>query len=124
MRSTGRDNRTWTGLLSLMLPHPAHRATAPTDVSTDQQRPAVPNSPYAARYTEVDGWVAAWRRERENIRILRVRLSSGAPVELSIAGTHLPDLAEMRERFPEHARLWDAVRHDFWMNALPEGRTG
>lgn len=43
---------------------------------------------------------------------------------LIAAHDHVPDLAEMRERFPEHTRLWDAIRHEFWANAVSEGRTG
>ncbi|MGI5216996.1 hypothetical protein [Nocardia sp. CA-290969] len=50
-------------------------------------------------------------------------MSSGAPLELS-TGAYIPDLAEMRERFPEHSGLWDAIRHEFWAALVPESHTG
>ncbi|MEU4342963.1 hypothetical protein AB0H00_17080 [Nocardia sp. NPDC023852] len=31
----------------------------------------------------------------------------------------LPDLAQVREWFPRHFRLWDAVRAQFWEALLP-----
>ncbi|WP_227996265.1 hypothetical protein [Nocardia australiensis] len=33
----------------------------------------------------------------------------------------LPDLAQVREWFPHHHRLWDAVRAQFWDALLPTG---
>ncbi|MGK8525442.1 hypothetical protein ACRS6B_29615 [Nocardia asteroides] len=33
----------------------------------------------------------------------------------------LPDLAQVREWFPRHFRLWDAVRAQFWEVLLPAG---
>ncbi len=35
----------------------------------------------------------------------------------------LPDLAQVREWFPGHFRLWDAVRAQFWEVVLPAGGT-
>ncbi|MEU7628518.1 hypothetical protein AB0C34_00840 [Nocardia sp. NPDC049220] len=35
----------------------------------------------------------------------------------------LPDLAQAREWFPHHFRLWDAVRAQFWDALLPPGGT-
>lgn len=40
-----------------------------------------------------------------------------------------PDLAEARQMLPQHADLWDQVRHDFWayrlcMIALPAPASG
>ncbi|WP_280462913.1 hypothetical protein [Nocardia carnea] len=127
MRSTGRANRTWFGINANGLAAPAHtgpRSGAFADRTITRFPRATRPADQGTRYTEVDGWSAAWRCDRASIRILRVRLSSGAPVELSIVGPYIPDLAEMRERFPEHTRLWDAIRHEFWANAMPEGRTG
>ncbi|WP_327150241.1 hypothetical protein [Nocardia sp. NBC_01329] len=37
---------------------------------------------------------------------------------------NLPDLADIRERLPEHTRLWDAIRHEFWSNAVPKSWVG
>ncbi len=128
MRSTGRANRIWFGDISNGSAAPAHADTPRSGAFADRPNTNPPRASSPAepgtRYIEVDGWSAAWRCDRENIRILQVRLSSGAPVELSTIGAYVPDLAEMRERFPEHSRLWDAIRHEFWANAIPEGRTG
>lgn len=128
MRNTGRTNGTWFGIISNGVADPTHADTPRSGVFTDRPFAKHPSTScpvgQGTRYTEVDGWLAAWRCNRENIHILQVRLSSGAPVELSAAGAYIPDLAEMRERFPEHTRLWDAIRHEFWANAMPEGRTG
>ncbi|WP_433525825.1 hypothetical protein ACQPZ2_13460 [Nocardia pseudovaccinii] len=33
-----------------------------------------------------------------------------------------PDLVQARELLPELAKLWDAVRHDFWTEAIPAHR--
>ncbi|MFI1459261.1 hypothetical protein [Nocardia carnea] len=127
MVSTGRANRTWFGIANGSAA-PAHADTPHSGAFADRPIAKLPKASSPAnqdtRYTEVDGWSAAWRCDRENIRILQVRLASGAPVELSTVGAYVPDLAEMRERFPEHTRLWDAIRHEFWANAIPEGRTG
>lgn len=128
MGSTGRANRIWFGVISNGLAAPAHADTPHSGAFADRPNtnPLSASSPadQGTRYTEVDGWSAAWRCDYKSIRILQVRLSSGAPLELSIVGAYVPDLAEMRERFPEYTRLWDAIRHEFWANAIPEGRTG
>ncbi|MGW4068160.1 hypothetical protein [Nocardia grenadensis] len=34
------------------------------------------------------------------------------------------DLADMRERFPEYALLWDAIRHEFWAHTVARGLLG
>ncbi|WP_253813954.1 hypothetical protein [Nocardia amikacinitolerans] len=33
----------------------------------------------------------------------------------------LPDLAQARDWFPRHHRLWDAVRAEFWAMSLSAG---
>ncbi|GGL35260.1 hypothetical protein [Nocardia jinanensis] len=77
------------------------------------------------RHTEAAGWLAVWRLDRGSIRILSVRSSSGTLVESAAdPRADIPDLADMRERFPEHTRLWDAIRHEFWADAVSEGRAG
>lgn len=76
----------------------------------------------AARHTEHDGRLAVWRLDTGTIRILEVRDTTGAPVELP--GRTDADLAEMRDRFPEHAPLWDAIRREFWTHAVAPGFTG
>ncbi|NUP25550.1 MAG: hypothetical protein HOQ44_02475 [Nocardia sp.] len=60
--------------------------------------------------TEAGGCLAVWRLDRYCVRIIEVRDERGSRV--SPAGA--PDLAEMRERCPDLAPLWDAVRHDLW----------
>ncbi|MET8798082.1 hypothetical protein ABZV91_16805 [Nocardia sp. NPDC004568] len=51
-----------------------------------------------------------------------MRDSSGVGVPLPAhTGT---DLADMRERFPEYARLWDAIRHEFWAHTVARGLLG
>ncbi|WP_328398091.1 hypothetical protein [Nocardia sp. NBC_00416] len=76
------------------------------------------------RRTRADEWLAVWRFDRR-IRMLRVCDTSGAQILLSAAGpATAPDLADMRERFPELTTLWDAVRHEFWARAVPEGLCG
>ncbi|WP_327148129.1 hypothetical protein [Nocardia sp. NBC_01329] len=73
----------------------------------------------SVRRTEYGGCVAVWRLDRNCVRIVEVRAESGRAV--SVVGT--PDLAEMRERCPELAPLWDAVRHDLWTSlAVAAGR--
>ncbi|WP_433490674.1 hypothetical protein [Nocardia grenadensis] len=34
------------------------------------------------------------------------------------------DLADMRERFPEYALLWDTIRHEFWAHTVARGLLG
>ena len=29
-----------------------------------------------------------------------------------------PDLVQMREQFPKLSRLWDAIRHEYWLESL------
>ncbi|MGW0178815.1 hypothetical protein [Nocardia sp. NPDC003345] len=91
------------------------------------RKDAFPASPGAdtrapIRHTECDGRRATWRLDSETIRILDARDTTGASVELP--GRTRTDLAEMRERFPEHTPLWDAIRRDFWTHAVAPGCTG
>lgn len=86
--------------------------------------PAIPSADTRAptRHTECEGRLAAWRLDGGAIRILEVRDTSGVGVPLpDHTGT---DLADMRERFPEYARLWDAIRHEFWAHTVARGLLG
>ncbi|MFQ6230945.1 hypothetical protein [Nocardia sp. NPDC002869] len=74
------------------------------------------------RHTECDGRLAVWRLDREAIQIVEVRDTSGVGVPLP-AHT-CTDLADMRERFPEYTRLWDAIRHEFWTHTVARGLLG
>ena len=77
------------------------------------------------RCTQAGDWLAVWKLDRRRIRILLVQHSSGAQTALPAPGdSSAPDLAEVRERFPELTRLWDAVRHEFWANAVLEDLPG
>ncbi|WP_187687589.1 hypothetical protein [Nocardia wallacei] len=71
------------------------------------------------RRTEVGGWQAIWRIDRHRIRMLLVRNTSGSRPLLSapVAAT-APDLAQMRERFPDLSPLWDAIRHEYWTEII------
>ncbi|MFI6312175.1 hypothetical protein ACIBEK_18895 [Nocardia fusca] len=77
------------------------------------------------RRTRAGDWLAVWRFDHLRIRILRVCDTSGAQTLLSATGlATAPDLADMRERFPELTGLWDAVRHEFWAETAREGLPG
>ncbi|MBF6097791.1 hypothetical protein IU510_06830 [Nocardia cyriacigeorgica] len=66
--------------------------------------------------SECGGWWAVWRLDRAGIRIMRVDARTpGIPPLLAVdIPTSAPDLASMRERFPDLSPLWDAVRRDYW----------
>ncbi|MEV0109555.1 hypothetical protein AB0H42_24900 [Nocardia sp. NPDC050799] len=81
---------------------------------------AEPHAP--TRHTECDGRLAVWRLDRGAIQILEVRDTAGAAVPLPARAC--TDLADMRERFPEYARLWDAIRHEFWAHTVARGLLG
>lgn len=67
------------------------------------------------RRTEMDGLQAVWRSGRHRIEILAVhRTADNRPV-LLFTPADCPDLAQVREQWPRLERLWDAVRHEFWM---------
>ncbi|MEU4313036.1 hypothetical protein [Nocardia sp. NPDC024068] len=70
------------------------------------------------RSTEAGQWRAVWWRGEHGIRILRVRDIVGDRTVLAVTdAANAPDLADMRERFPELTALWDAIRHQFWVRA-------
>ncbi len=60
-----------------------------------------------------------WQRDRQRIRIIRLRnvADDRTVVAVSDLGT-APDLADMRERFPELSALWDVIRHQFWVRGI------
>ncbi|WP_433724791.1 hypothetical protein ACQP0C_28345 [Nocardia sp. CA-129566] len=68
------------------------------------------------RRTEVDGWVVIWAIDHWRIRIMLVRsvIDSARPLLNADVAAVAPDLADMREKYPNLSRLWDAVRHEFW----------
>jgi len=70
--------------------------------------------------TEVAGWSVQWRMGRHSIRMIRVSHPASATVLVSSSDAGVaPDLAQMRERFPELSQLWDAVRHEYWAAIVP-----
>ncbi len=71
--------------------------------------------------TEVDGWLAEWRIDHQCIRMMVVRNGSEDPL-VSFTAASAPDLAYMRDRFPELSRLWDAIRHEYWAEFTPTRR--
>ncbi|WP_327112636.1 hypothetical protein OHB12_29275 [Nocardia sp. NBC_01730] len=74
------------------------------------------------RRTEADGFQAAWRLDRHRIAIILVHNTSDAtPIASFVPGPY-PDLAQAREQLPKLAKLWDAVRHDFWTEFIPHQR--
>jgi hypothetical protein len=72
----------------------------------------------AIHQTEVDGMTATWRLDRCTIAIVSVCGTTSATPQVVLAPGDRPDLAEARERWPQLARLWDAVRHEFWAELL------
>ncbi|WP_330253973.1 hypothetical protein OG874_05130 [Nocardia sp. NBC_00565] len=72
------------------------------------------------RRTEVDGWVAIWEIAHWNIRIMLVRslVDSARPLLKADVAASAPDLADMREEYPNLSRLWDAVRHEYWAEVI------
>ncbi len=56
-----------------------------------------------------------WQRDRQQIRIIRVRNIADDRTVVAVSDPEAaPDLAEVRERFPELSALWDVIRHQFW----------
>ncbi|MEU0507037.1 hypothetical protein [Nocardia sp. NPDC005998] len=72
------------------------------------------------RRTEVDGWVVIWEIDHWHIRIMLVRsvIDSARPLLSADVAMAAPDLADMREKYPNLSRLWDAVRHEFWAEVI------
>ncbi|MEV3961483.1 hypothetical protein AB0M34_11365 [Nocardia sp. NPDC050193] len=66
------------------------------------------------RLTETGGWQAIWRIDGHSIRIVALRSTLTTSVSAPFPPAHPPDLADMRERFPELSLLWDAIRHEYW----------
>ncbi|MBF6329097.1 hypothetical protein [Nocardia transvalensis] len=72
------------------------------------------------RRTEAEGLRVTWRLEgHHGIRILQVRKVSDGSVVVSFGPGNHPDLAAARELLPDLAKLWDAVRRDFWAVFIP-----
>ncbi|MFQ6398772.1 hypothetical protein ACLMAJ_35710 [Nocardia sp. KC 131] len=72
------------------------------------------------RRTEVDGLRVTWRLVQHHlIAIVSVDNASDASPVASFSPSNYPDLALARELLPELARLWDAVRHEFWTKLIP-----
>ncbi len=75
------------------------------------------------QYTERDGWAARWRLDKHYIRIMVVRrVSDPEPLVSATGPASAPDLAEMRERFPNLSRLWDAIRQEYWSECFTSRR--
>ncbi|WP_330249701.1 hypothetical protein OG874_25730 [Nocardia sp. NBC_00565] len=72
--------------------------------------------------TEVDGWLAEWRIDHHRIRIMLVCNGSDSKPLASFTPASAPDLAQMRELFPNLSGLWDAIRHEYWAEVFPPPR--
>ncbi|QIS23604.1 hypothetical protein [Nocardia terpenica] len=70
-------------------------------------------------HTEVEGLRAEWKfLAGHRIGIVSVRaIADGEPV-VCFPENCYPDLALARERRPELETLWNAIRHDYWTEAL------
>jgi hypothetical protein len=69
--------------------------------------------------TEVDGWFAEWRLDHHHIRMMLVCNTSDSKPLLSVTvPAAAPDLAQLREWYPQLSRLWDAIRHQYWAHLL------
>ncbi|WP_227997728.1 hypothetical protein [Nocardia australiensis] len=91
-------------------------------------------SRYTLRTTETrDGKLAQWRLVDRNVRVVRLRIATdssqayqypGRPLPTAQPGSvffddeRLPDLAQVREWFPKHETLWNAVREEYWAALL------
>jgi hypothetical protein len=72
------------------------------------------------RRTEAGGLRATWRPFHNHlISIVAVHETSSTTPIVSFGPEDFPDLAQARELLPEMAKLWDAVRHDFWSKIIP-----
>jgi hypothetical protein len=71
------------------------------------------------RLTEIDGRQAIWRVDGHSIRIVALRSAFDTAATATFPSAHPPDLADMRELFPELSLLWDAIRHEYWRSFLP-----
>ncbi|WP_330230650.1 hypothetical protein OHA40_32685 [Nocardia sp. NBC_00508] len=77
------------------------------------------------RRTEVDGLRVTWGLVQHHlIAIVAVHDASDASPVVAFSPGNYPDLAQARELLPELARLWDAVRHEFWAKLIPPGPLG
>ncbi|WP_280506908.1 hypothetical protein, partial [Nocardia farcinica] len=85
------------------------------------------------------GKVAVWQIVDRNVRVVRLRVAADAtpaylyprtPLPAVQPGTvvfdnaRLPDLAQVREWFPRHEDLWNAVRDDYWSALLEQVEVG
>jgi hypothetical protein len=89
---------------------------------------------YALRTTEThDGKLVQWRLVDKAVRVVRLRvtgdsspayqypktpLPSAQPGSVFFDDDRLPDLVQVREWFPKHETLWDALRDDYWAALL------
>lgn len=72
------------------------------------------------RRTEVDGLRVTWGLLHHHlIAIVAVHKECDASPVVCFSPGNYPDLARARELHPELARLWDAVRHEFWAKLIP-----
>ncbi|MEU1985234.1 hypothetical protein [Nocardia sp. NPDC019395] len=95
------------------------RIKSPTGAPPSRTQHDSPAGPTGGTRDAVLGeWRAVWRRDQQRIRIIRVRHISGDRTLLAVTDPDTaPDLADMRERFPELSGLWDVIRHQFWAQA-------
>lgn len=75
--------------------------------------------------TQTDELRATWcLLHHHSIAIVAVENVSDATPVVCFGPENYPDLAQARELHPELARLWDAVRHEFWGKLFPPLQLG
>ncbi|MEU2038622.1 hypothetical protein [Nocardia niwae] len=75
------------------------------------------------RRIEVDGLRVSWSLSSNHlISIVAVHSAAEAAPVISFGPDAYPDLAQARELLPGLAKLWDAVRHEFWSELIPMRR--
>jgi hypothetical protein len=96
--------------------HPTPEAAQPEPSAGARRRLSGLDTPTGETRDAVLGeWRAVWQRDRQRIRVIRVRHICDDRTLLAVTDPDsAPDLADMRERFPELSALWDVIRHQFW----------
>ncbi|MBF6060429.1 hypothetical protein IU500_06500 [Nocardia terpenica] len=68
------------------------------------------------RQTEVDGFQVTWRLlHPHRIAIMAVHDTSDNHPVAAFDAADCPDLVQVREQLPKLDSLWNAVRHEFWV---------
>ncbi|MFI9534736.1 hypothetical protein ACIG56_15980 [Nocardia fusca] len=87
------------------------------DAVNERVREVIADIPRASHRN--DGRQAIWRVEGHSIRVVALRSAFDTSATAPFRSAHPPDLADMRQRFPELSLLWDAIRHEYRRRFLP-----